>query len=90
MVKAILANLESWRRRRRIASIRREFARCGFPVEHVGDSAMEAALTRGERPLADVTLNAKSIYLAARRLSKGNGAFTRRLKIEPAVQAKGP
>lgn len=90
MVKAIAANLEAWRRRRRIASIRREFARCGFPVEHVGDSAMEAALTRGERPLADVTLNAKSIYLAARRLSRNDETFPRLLAIEPAVQPKGP
>lgn len=90
MVKAIAANLEAWRRRRRLASIRREFARHGFPVEHFGDSALETALTRGERSLADVTLSAKSIYLASRKLSRNNDPHPRLLKIKPAAQPKGP
>jgi hypothetical protein len=90
MVRRIISNLESWQRRRRLAQIRREFARHGLPVEHVTDSAMESALTRGGRSLSDITLNAKSIYLASRRLLRDHEQYPRRLTIEPAVQPKGP
>ena len=54
--------LESWKRRRALVSIRREFAEAGFTLDHFPDSQIEKALTRWNDDIAAVTLSAKTIY----------------------------
>ena len=88
MVNKISAVFEPWRRRRRLAQIRGEFASHGFTLDHIDDSSVEAAVTRGERTLKDVSLNAKSIYLAAMRLSVVGDQFAGKQVICPAAQTK--
>ena len=74
----------SWRRRRKYAQIRREFARHGVSLEKFGDEEVESALTRGVGSIDDLTLNSKIIYLASRRL-KGRGRSKRRVSVAPAA-----
>jgi hypothetical protein len=60
--------LEARRRRRALVNIRREFEKAGYPLHHFRDSQIEAALTHWTDDIAAVTLNAKTIYRAVRRL----------------------
>jgi hypothetical protein len=73
MIKTIRRKARDWRRRRRLNLIRREFARSGYPVEHLNDARLEKALTgggsSGSRRIENVPLTAKTIYFALRRLS---------------------
>ena len=70
MIQKITQALATRRRRKQFEYIRREFARHGVPLEHVDDSAVEAALTRGSGSIDDISLNSKIIYLASRRLPR--------------------
>jgi hypothetical protein len=60
--------LEARRRRRALFGIRREFAKAGYPLDQFGDSQIEAALTLWTDDIATVTLNAKAMYRALKRL----------------------
>jgi hypothetical protein len=62
--------LEARRRRRALVNIRREFEKAGYPLDHFRDSQIEAALTRWTDDIAAVTLNAKPIYRAVKRLRR--------------------
>ncbi len=73
MFEKIRQRLNKLRRRRRLIRIRGEFARCGYPLDHLDDSGVEDALTGGECRLEEVQLSAKTIYFALRRLSPGGG-----------------
>ena len=52
-------------------NIRYEFAKAGYPLDHFRDSQIEAALTRCNNDITAVTLSAKIIYRALRRLWRG-------------------
>ena len=71
MVEKFYKILESWKRRRALVSIRQEFARAGFTVDHFPDSQIEAALTRWNDDITAVILSAKTIYRALRHLGHG-------------------
>ena len=78
MVEKFYQILKTRRRRRALSNIRREFAKAGYPLDHFGDSQIEAALTRWNDDIAAVTLNAKAIYRALqrlRRVSAGKGKY---------------
>jgi hypothetical protein len=60
--------VEARRRQRAIVNIRREFAKAGYPLDHFGDSQIEAALTRWNDDIAAVTVSAKTIYRTLKRL----------------------
>ena len=68
MVKKFYQILKAKRRRRALVNIRREFEKAGYPLDQFGDSQIEAALTRWTDDIAAVTLNAKAMYRALRRL----------------------
>jgi hypothetical protein len=57
------------RKRRTLDKVRREFESCGYRLDGVPDSQIEAALMLGESELNAASLSAKTIYLALRRLS---------------------
>jgi hypothetical protein len=57
--------------------LRKEFADCGYHLDHIDDSGIEAELKRGGHSIASPSLSAKSIFLIARRLSK-RGESSRR------------
>ena len=61
---------ESRRRRRAIVNIRREFLKAGYSLYHFGDSQIEAALTRWNDDISSVTVSAKIIYRALKRLRR--------------------
>jgi hypothetical protein len=61
--------IESWKKRRALLNIRREFARAGFTLDHFPDSQIEGALTRWNNDITAVTLSAKTIYSALRQLA---------------------
>jgi hypothetical protein len=63
--------LKARRRRQALVNIRREFEKAGYPLNQFGDSQLEAALTLWTDDIAAVTLNAKAIYRALRRLHGG-------------------
>lgn len=75
-----------WRRRRRFARIRRHFADCGLPVDRRTDSELEAALGQGGRSISDVELNAKLIYLAARKMGIDGDSRPRTMRIKPLAR----
>jgi len=52
-------------------NIRCEFAKAGYPLDHFRDSQIEAALTHCNNDITAVTLSAKIIYRALRRLRRG-------------------
>jgi hypothetical protein len=60
-------------RRRRLAlvKIRREFERCGYPLDGLADSQIEAALPPGTCEAPPDYLGPKTISRALRRLSVG-------------------
>jgi hypothetical protein len=61
---------ESRRRQRAIVNIRREFEKAGYPLNHFDDSQIEAALTRWSDDISTVTVSAKIIYRALKRLRR--------------------
>lgn len=69
MVGKIVMRLEAWRRARRIASLRAEFARHGRPLDAFDDAEVEEALSHAGHSLTDAELSAKPIFLMTRRLS---------------------
>ena len=76
MIKQIRGTINHWNKRRRLFQIRREFERAGHSVGHYTDSQIEAALACGERGIEEVSISAKILSLALRRLKKraGTGA----------------
>ena len=68
VVKRFYQILKARRRRRALVNIRREFEKAGYPLDHFGDSQIEAALTCWTDDIAAVALNAKAMYRALRRL----------------------
>ena len=62
--------VEARRRKRAIVNIRREFLKAGYPLDHFGDSQIEAALTRWNDDISAVTVSAKIIYRALKRLRR--------------------
>ena len=69
VVKKFYQILNARRRRRALVNIRREFENAGYPLDQFDDAQIEAALTRWTDDIAAVTLNAKAMYRALRRLS---------------------
>lgn len=61
--------LESWKKRRALLNVRREFAKAGFTLDHFPDSQIEVALTRWNDDITAVTLSAKTIYRALKHLA---------------------
>ena len=79
MIDRVTKAMGSRQRRRSLTSLRKEFANCGYHLDHVDDSRIEAELKRGGHSVASPSLNAKSIFLIARRLSKrGKSAVQKR------------
>lgn len=70
MVEKFYQIMKTRRRRRALANIRREFAKAGYPLDHLEDSQIEAALTRWNDDIAAVTVSAKTIYRALKRLPR--------------------
>jgi hypothetical protein len=62
--------LDARKRRRALVNIRREFATAGYPLDHFRDAQIEAALTRWNDDISAVTLSAKTIYRALKRLQR--------------------
>lgn len=60
--------LAARRRRRALVKIRREFARCGYPLEGVADAEVVASLPPGVCEAPPRHLGAKTISRALRRL----------------------
>ena len=79
MFKKFYQLLKARRRRRALANIRREFQKAGYPLDQFGDSQIEAALTRWTDDIAAVSVNAKAMYRALRRL-RGSPAGSRRVE----------
>src|SRR5690242_16271973 len=69
MVAKFYKILETWKRRRALVKIRREFATAGFTLDHFPDSQIELALTRWNDDITAVTLSAKTIYRALEQLA---------------------
>lgn len=84
MLKAIRRITKRWRRRRQLVQIRREFEICGYPLEHLDDAGIEAALTGGKCRIEEIPLSAKAIYFALRRLSNGGIKHFGTRKIQSA------
>lgn len=74
MIKQIRGTFNHWNKRRRLFQIRRAFERAGYSVGQFTDAQIEAALTCGERGIEDLTISAKILNLALRRLTKRAGA----------------
>ena len=67
MVAKFYKILESWKKRRALLNIRREFANAGFTLDHFPDSQIEGALTRWNDDITAVILSAKTIYRALKQ-----------------------
>lgn len=74
--------VESRRRQRAIVNIRREFLKAGYPLDHFGDSQIEAALTRWNNDISAVTLNANAMHHALRRLRRVAAENRRRTLVK--------
>ena len=70
MLEKFYKILKTRRRRRALANIRQEFAKAGYPLDHFGDSQIEAALTRWNDDIASFTVSANTIYRALKRLPR--------------------
>ena len=62
--------VEARRRQNAIVNIRREFLKGGYPLDHFGDSQIEAALTHWNDDISAVRVSAKIIYRALKRLPR--------------------
>jgi hypothetical protein len=79
MTALLKRKFDKLRRRRALSRVRRRFAEYGYFLDAVDDSKLEAALTRGGADrLDDAALSAKTIFLAAQRLSAGAEGKVRR------------
>ena len=85
MVGKIVMRLEAWRRARRIASLRAEFARHGRPLDAFDDAEVEEALSHAGHSLTDAELSAKPIFLMTRRLSSRKSAERLKKRAAAAV-----
>ncbi|MEP6947325.1 MAG: hypothetical protein ABJA02_15510 [Acidobacteriota bacterium] len=81
MLNAFSRKVKEMNRRRHIARIRRAFAHCGHPVDDLDDSKVVAAVTNGDRKIADAALTSQSIYFALRRLSKDREQHSRKCTL---------
>ena len=88
MVKKFYQILKARRRQRALRSIRREFETAGYPLDQFGDSQIEAALTPWTDDIGAVTLNAKAMYRALRRL-RGVPAGKRKAELRRDVLLQG-
>ena len=70
MFKTLTKKISDWNRRRNVARLRRSFANVGYPVDHLDDSKVEAAVRTNQGYAAPAPLTARSIYFALRRLAK--------------------
>jgi len=70
LVRKLNQIVEARRRQRAFVNIRREFFNAGYPLDHFGDSQIEAALTRWNDDISAVTVSAKIIYRALKRLQR--------------------
>lgn len=77
MFEGVKRKIAEWRRKRRLNRIRRAFARCGYPLDHLDDSGVAAAFTGGVSRIEEVPLTAKTIYFALRRLPPGERTHLR-------------
>ena len=68
MVTKLNQIVEARRRQRAILNIRREFLRAGYPLDHFSHSQLEAAFTLWDDDISTVTVSAKIIYRALKRL----------------------
>lgn len=73
MFKAIRRAAKRWQRRRRLNEIRREFAQCGYPLDHLKDAEVEVVVTDGAYRIEEARLSAKMMYFALRRLAAKSG-----------------
>ena len=84
--------LAARRRRRALEKIRREFARCGYPLDGVADAEIEASLPPGTCEAPPVHLGAKTISRALRRLPvgarRGQGRALKKEVISDAGHAR--
>lgn len=65
MFKAMRRAVAKWRRQRLLQRIRREFARCGYPVERVDDAAIEAAFAPGGARNRKSAVERQNVFLCA-------------------------
>jgi hypothetical protein len=83
---------QSKRRRRRILdNVRRQIADCGYALDDLSDSELEAAISRGAGGIEKVLpLTGKAIYWTLRRLSPDHSQIQRRkIKKPPQTQRAG-
>lgn len=74
-------------RRRILDKVRRQFETCGYTLDDLTDSQLEAAITRGEGGIETVPpLTAKTIYWMLRRLSPDGKLRERKIKQMPQTQ----
>ena len=73
MFTSLRRMLAARRRRRALLTIRREFARCGYPLDGLADGEIEAVLSPGTVEDPASRLGAKIISRAVRRLPHGPG-----------------
>ena len=70
LVRKLKQFVEARRRQRAIVNIRREFLKAGYRLDHFGDSQIEAALKPWNDDISAVTVSAKIIYRALKRLQR--------------------
>jgi hypothetical protein len=77
MIDRMARAMGSRQKRRSLTSLRKEFASCGYHLDHVDDAKIEAELKRSGHSIVSPSLGAKSIFLMARRLSKRGKSTSR-------------
>jgi hypothetical protein len=66
------------RRRRALENAREQIASCGYKLDDLADSQLEAALIQSESGIDEVPLTGKRIYWALRRISPDGKLFRQR------------
>ena len=74
LFKKLIQFVETRRRHRAIVNIRREFLKGGYPLDHFGDSQIEAAVAPWNDDISAVTVSAKIIHRALKRLRRIAGS----------------
>ena len=82
MIKRLNEELSNKRRRLRLARIRKDFEKCGYSLDDLDDSRIEAALSAGGGGVEESPLTPKMIFFALRRLSSGAGEFPRKWTLK--------
>jgi hypothetical protein len=78
------------RKKRTLDNVRRKFESCGYTLDDLTDSELEAVITRGEGGIEKVLpLTAKAIYWTLRRISPDSRQLRRR-KIKQPQQMQTP